>query len=337
MIPVPTRKVSIRLTVTYAGFEGESELLEGLYKRGLTGEEIAPNLYRQPGLLVAWHHEPVAPWQTPEWLTQMRAQLRPNAFLRMIENRFVSSESTFIPLEWWDKCVDPGRRPLFADPFLCDDCGIVPAEEMRELSRRCPFCRNLVYPANLGVWLGIDASVKRDSTAIVACGLEPRSQMVRVVNSRVFKPSPDDPLDFESTIEKTVLEWAGRYTIAGVLFDPFQMISTAQRLSAAGISMVPLDQTVPQLVEASSNLFELLKAGNLRAYPDDDLRKAIGWCVAKETPRGFRIVKEKTSHKIDAAIGLAFATLGAVKYGPSFAQWNEPSEASWDLESFYHR
>ncbi len=64
MIPVPTRKVSIRLTVTYAGFEGESELLEGLYKRGLAGEQIASSLYRQPGLLMAWHHEPIAPWQT---------------------------------------------------------------------------------------------------------------------------------------------------------------------------------------------------------------------------------------------------------------------------------
>jgi phage terminase large subunit-like protein len=46
MVPVPTRKISVRLTVTYAGFEGESELLEDLYKRGLTGEEIAPDLYR---------------------------------------------------------------------------------------------------------------------------------------------------------------------------------------------------------------------------------------------------------------------------------------------------
>ncbi len=33
----PTRKVSGRLTVTYAGFEGESELLEGLYKKGIAG------------------------------------------------------------------------------------------------------------------------------------------------------------------------------------------------------------------------------------------------------------------------------------------------------------
>jgi len=46
MVPVPTRKISVRLTVTYAGFTGESKLLEDLYKRGIQGEQIAPDLYR---------------------------------------------------------------------------------------------------------------------------------------------------------------------------------------------------------------------------------------------------------------------------------------------------
>src|SRR6516162_3619306 len=112
MVPVPTRKVSLRLTVTYAGFEGESELFEGLYKRGLKGEQIAPALYRQEGLLMFWAHDCPAPWQTEQWIEQMRQQLRPNQFLRMIENRWVTSESTFVPMEWWDACVDQSTRPL---------------------------------------------------------------------------------------------------------------------------------------------------------------------------------------------------------------------------------
>jgi hypothetical protein len=41
MVPIPTRKVSGRLTVTYAGFQGESVLLEELYRRGLKGELIS--------------------------------------------------------------------------------------------------------------------------------------------------------------------------------------------------------------------------------------------------------------------------------------------------------
>ncbi len=34
MTPPPTRKIACRITTTYAGFEGESVLLEELYRRG---------------------------------------------------------------------------------------------------------------------------------------------------------------------------------------------------------------------------------------------------------------------------------------------------------------
>lgn len=40
LTPIPTRKNSIRLIVTYAGFEGESTLLEELYERGQSGEPV---------------------------------------------------------------------------------------------------------------------------------------------------------------------------------------------------------------------------------------------------------------------------------------------------------
>lgn len=58
MVPVPTRKFSVRLTTTYAGFENELKLLEQLYKRGLQQPEIAPSLHAGDGLLMAWHHAP---------------------------------------------------------------------------------------------------------------------------------------------------------------------------------------------------------------------------------------------------------------------------------------
>src|SRR5581483_11336202 len=82
MVPVPTKKISCRLTTTYAGFEGESVLLESLYKRGLQQPEVAPNLYAGDGLLMFWSHEPIAPWQNEEWLRDMRASMRPNAYAR---------------------------------------------------------------------------------------------------------------------------------------------------------------------------------------------------------------------------------------------------------------
>jgi hypothetical protein len=100
VVPPPTRQIACRLTVSYAGFEGESELLEGLYKRGIAGKQLAPDLYAAGGLLLYWTHQFTAPWQTEEWREQMREQLLPNAYLRLIENRWVSTESSFVDLTW---------------------------------------------------------------------------------------------------------------------------------------------------------------------------------------------------------------------------------------------
>ncbi len=44
LITSPARKISCRLTMTYAGFSGESVLLEELYKRGMALPEIGPSL-----------------------------------------------------------------------------------------------------------------------------------------------------------------------------------------------------------------------------------------------------------------------------------------------------
>ena len=74
------------------------------------------SFYRQPGMLTVHSHDAVAPWQTPEWHQQMREQLRPSAYLRLIENKFASGESEFVPLEWWDACVDPNLSPVTVDP-----------------------------------------------------------------------------------------------------------------------------------------------------------------------------------------------------------------------------
>jgi phage terminase large subunit-like protein len=272
------------LSVTYAGFDGESVLLDELHKRGLAQPMIGPDLHGGSGLLMFWTHDPVAPWQTPEWIEQMRSQLRPNAFLRMIENRFVSSESTFVPMDWWDGCVDASARPVVAD--------------------KC-----------MPVWVGLDASVKRDQTAIVAVTWDKDSKQVRLVWHRTFQPSADNPLDFEITIEKTVLDLRKRFAVRAVKFDPWQMTAVAQRLVRAGVPMREFPQSVPNLTAAGNNLYELIKGRGVIVYSDADMRLAVSRAIAIETPRGWRIAKEKTSHKIDVVVALAMAALAAVEEG----------------------
>jgi phage terminase large subunit-like protein len=282
MVVPPTRKIACRLTVTYAGFSGESVLLEELYKRGLQQQQVGPDLYAGDGLLMFWSHEPVAPWQTEAWIAEMRRSLRPNQFLRMIENRFVSSEAAFVPMAAWDRCVDINAGAMIA-------------------------------ARGLPIYVGVDASVKHDSSAIVATTWDATAQVVRLVFHRVFQPTPDDPLDFESTIEATLLDLSKRFNVSKVLFDPYQMVATAQRLTQAGLPIEEYPQSVPNLTAASQNLFELISSGGLVVYPDEAMRLAVSRAIAVETSRGWRIAKEKQSHKIDTVIALAMSALAAVR------------------------
>jgi hypothetical protein len=232
----------------------------------------------------------------------MRRSLRSNAYLRMIENRFVSSESTFVDMSWYDQCVMPTAKPVVADP-------------------------------ELPIWVGIDASVKHDSSAVVATTWDKKSQVVRLIFHRIYQPAPDDPLDFEATIEATVLDLRKRFRVRKVLFDPYQMVASAQRLARQGVKMEEFPQSVPNLTAASQNLFELLQGRTLILYPNADIRLAMSRAIAIETARGWRIAKEKQNHKIDVVIALAMSALASVRspgesnYDSQYLGWSDtPSE-----------
>jgi hypothetical protein len=61
--------------------------------------------------------------------------------------------------------------------------------------------------------VGVDASVKRDSTAVVAVTFDVKSQRLRLIAHRVFQPTSAQPLDFEATVEATVKEYCKRFGI----------------------------------------------------------------------------------------------------------------------------
>ena len=284
LITSPARKISCRLTVSYAGFSGESVLLEELHKRGMALPEIGPHLRAGDGMLFAWHTEPVAPWQDERWLAEMRRSLRPSAYARMIMNEFVSPESKFVDLAAWDSCVQPSLVPVVKD-------------------------------RSLSVWVGVDASTKRDSTALVACTFDRKTSCVRLVAHRVFTPLPGDPINFESTVEKTLREWQARFRIRQILFDPYQMAAVSQRLARERLPIEEYPQTLPNLTACTSNLFDLLSARQLVLYPDAGMRLAISHAIITESSRGWKLDKLKQAHKIDVVVALSMAALAAVRDG----------------------
>ena len=167
-------------------------------------------------------------------------------------------------------------------------------------------------PSNpsLPVWVGVDASVRRDSSAIVAVTY--KDDVVRLVFHRIFTPSPNDPINF-ADIEVTLLDLQKRFSVRKVLFDPYQMVATAQRLAKAGVKVEEFPQTVPNLTAASQQLFELVQGQALVCYPSEAMRLAASRCIAIESSRGWRITKEKQSHKIDVMVALAMAAFAAVQ------------------------
>ena len=299
MTPPPTRKISARLCTTYAGFEGESVLLEDLLASAASSDHASATT-STPATACSWHGTTsrLRPGRRRPGSTKCGAAFARNQFLRMIENRFVTTESSFVDLDWVDACVDPNATPVVIDK-------------------------------SLPVWLGVDASVKHDSTAIVAVTFDIAAKKARLVAHRIFQPTAADPLNFEAAIEDTVLDMRSRFAVRGVYFDPFQMASTSQRLTAAGVPMRECPQSVPNLTAMGSNLYELIKGQGIVVYPDDAIRLAVSRTIALETPRGMRLAKEKSSHKIDVVIALAMAALGAVQEGqkPRFvATWEMVAE-----------
>src|SRR5258708_4980213 len=124
----------------------------------------------------------------------MRRSLRPAQYLRMIENRFTTTEDTFIDMMWRHARLNPPPMPLFAD-------------------------------RGMPVWVGVDASVKRDSTAIVAVTVD--RGKVRLLAHSIFQPSVEEPLDFEATVEATILNLSKRFYLREVRYDPYQMQAVA--------------------------------------------------------------------------------------------------------------
>ena len=183
----------------------------------------------------------------------------------------------------------------------------------------------------LPIWVGADASTKRDSTAVVAVTWDEALKRVRLVTHTIFQPSPDEPLDFENTVEAAIRDLRRRFQLRGVWFDPYQMQAVAQRLQRDGVRMVEFPQSVPNLTEASSNLYELIKGRNLVVYADDSVRLGVSRAVAVETTRGWRITKEKASHKIDVVVALAMAAHACVQRPQvdyNQMNWTVPSTAA---------
>ncbi len=303
LTPIPTVENSLRFISTYAGFENESDLLWDLYLKGVGAEEHQQGkgetikgledypCWKNGEIFTYWCHEPTMPWQTPEYYEKQMSTLRPSAYIRLHENRWVTSQEAFIPVEWYDEGAKKYEAPA-------------------ELWSDHPFRH---WP----VVIGVDAGIKRDSTAVVGVAFDQQSGVVGQLFHRIWTPSEGDPVDLDITVERTILELRQNFNIAAVVYDPQHIIQTMLRLKNKGINTFEFTQSVRNMTAASQLLYDLFKYRKYHAYRDDDVRRHIQMAMAETSSKGFRIVKNTASRRafVDCAIAMAMASYVAVTNG----------------------
>ncbi|MBX3049167.1 MAG: hypothetical protein KIT46_02555 [Anaerolineales bacterium] len=290
MVVSPVVSDGVRWVASYAGWLGESELLFELWNKALAGEKLA-NEFDLPihhnkaaGLLAlidtgeaSWR----MPWMTAQYMAEEREKTRPNTFRRLWLNEWVANEARFVDQESWDACYSPDVKPYSE------------ADKRRMV-------------------LGVDASTTRDLTALVGV-----SEHMEVVHVRTWKPRKGllrggKPTVDLGLVKEEILKLYGVKVVDAVYYDPMQMHSIAVELEQAGVPMVELPQTGKR-VEADQALYDAVVNRSIKHYNDPVLNEHIRNAIAVETPRGFRIAKEKTSLKIDAAVALSMAHYGAAE------------------------
>lgn len=278
---------AFRWVETYAGYSGESLLLEQLYQQatqqGRRYPGDVPMFENDTGRMFAmWNDKGRMPWHTTEYYGQEAAVLMPNEFKRIHQNQWVTSEDIFVPLEWWDAC----KSNAIPDLTLSDSLVIA-----------------------------MDAGVSNDNFALVAVTRDPNNTERSIVRyARRWLPPKGGKIDFQGTAEEPgpeleVRRLCQQYNVIEVAYDPMQLEDMAGRLRKDGVAWFrPFSQAKERLI-ADNMLRQMIQDRRVLHRGEPHLREYIGNANVQidAEERKIRIVKRSELLKIDLAVALSMA------------------------------
>ena len=281
---------AIRWVESYAGYTGESPVLEQLYDQGVNEGKPHPDFPDLPvtineraGLFCYWDHEPRMTWQTDDYYKAEAALLTDNEFERIHRNRWVSSETEAIPIERWDACRDqyPPLKPGDRTPLV----------------------------------IALDASVSGDCTAMVAVSRHPRRHAdVAVRGALVWEPPKGGKIDYAETIEPAIRRWCKRYNVVCVVYDPYQLHKLATDLRKAGVSWFEEFSQGERRAIADKQTYDLVMSGRIAHDGDVALRQHVQNAAAKTlSEKTLRFVKKSDPLKIDLLVALSMAAFQCLR------------------------
>lgn len=272
---------SLRWCESYAGYVGESPILEQLYDTGvrqgtrvdvgLEGLELYTNDTGR--MLCLWNTVPRCYWQTTDYYAQEATILAPSEFERIHRNQWQASFESFIPPEWWAACESP-------------------------------------YPAfdeHTPVVVGVDAAVSNDCFAMVGVSRIETETYVRFV--RVWTPPKQGKINFAEP-EAFLRQCALDYNLIQVAYDSYQLVDMANRLQRDGVGWFKSFSQGSERAVADKQLYDNIRdrrvhhnglQPELTAHLMNANRKP-------ELENMLRLIKrEATGSPIDAAVALSMA------------------------------
>lgn len=274
---------ALRWCESYAGYEGESPVLEQIYQTGVKEGQIIDaeyEMYRNQRLFVLWNTKPTLPWQLgahgKAYYADQRAQLIPREYDRVHGNRWGSSTGQFVPREWWEDCDDPAA------------------------------CRAVNNP----VIVALDAAVSGDTFGVLV--LTRHRGKIYTKECRAWEPPINGKIDF-GDVEKYLFGLKSRYIVREWAYDPYQLHDMATRLYGKLGFWNPFPQGQDRLI-ADKQLYDVIRDGLLFHHGDSTLTAHITNANAKRDGDKLRIVKRSEKLKIDLAVCLSMAASRSIYY-----------------------
>ncbi len=289
---------SFRWVEGYAGYSGESKLLEQIYDTGRNkGRQLWPDLpvYVNDAARVfcLWNEEPRLPWQTPEYYASEAAVLDPAEFSRIHRNQWISSTQTFVPIEWWDLCkgdvpsLEPGEQIVCAlDAAVSGDCfGIV------GVSRRYEVIKSA------------DGKETRRYTII------PRyvRKWVPPLGGKLEYSNHDNPSD--RNYPEGEIEWLkNNFSVVQWPYDPYQLHYFCREMMSKEYGWFREFEQGTKRLLSDKGLYDLIRDRRILHDDNSELREHVKNANSKKEGERLRIVKRSELLKIDLAVCLSMAS-----------------------------
>ena len=160
------------------------------------------------------------------------------------------------------------------------------------------------------LYTAIDVGLKRDTTAVASIApmdIEGKNHFV-LWGCAVFEP----PVNMITQIQPYLLRVLKNNRIVSLGYDYYQFATTHQWLIEEGYGSIcqEIPQTGP-MIKAANTLHAHCWDGTFLMPKDGKVRNHFISCRATNTERGWRIIKQKQSKVIDAAIATAMALMMA--------------------------